>query len=403
MLNCGKWLLGTVNKDKILSMAEHLLIYEPRLGGHHLTWLRYITEDFLSVGMKLTLAVDLRSGSRHLIEQKFADLTDKIKIISAYAKDEKYKGGSRTASLCLCLQESAAQEVFMPNFDEIASATLRRAAFGIMPPQSLHRRLSGIYFRPRFMDNHYWPVGNMIKQLGFTRLCQGGWLNNLYLLDEYLIDHAADKWSDCRFHFLPDVWSGDYSHNQKTAREKLQVPADKFVYLNYGIGTRRKGLHLITKAMSNFELPEGAFLLCAGKIDDPELQRGVAELEKRGLARVINRYVSDEEEELCFAACNTVLLPYVKHFGSSGVLSRAAAAGKFVIVSDEGLIARRVREHNLGLLFKPEDVESLWNCIIEAFKINKNQKSSFQDSAYHYAESCSRAIFRTALSSCFTS
>ncbi len=381
---------------------KHLLIYEPRLGGHHLSWLRYVTEDFLSIGIKLTLAVDQRSDSQHLIEKKFIDLSDRIKVISAYSRDGKYRGGSKTASLCLCLQESGAQEVFMTNFDEIASATLRRAACGIMPPQSLRGRLSGIYFRPRFMDNCCRPLGNMIKQFGFTRLCRSGWLNNLYLLDEYLINRATDKWQGCNFHFLPDVWSGDYSHDQKLAREKLRVPANKFVYLNYGIGTRRKGLHLIIKAMLNFKLPTDIFLLCAGKItDDKELQKGVVELEKIGLARVINRYVSDEEEELCFAACDTVLLPYVKHFGSSGVLSRAAAAGKFVIASDEGLVARRVREHNLGLLFRSADVESLRNNILEAFKINKSQKILFKDSAHHYAESCSRSIFRTALSSCF--
>ena len=35
--------------------GEHLLIYEPRIEGHHLSWLRFITEDFLSAGLRLTL------------------------------------------------------------------------------------------------------------------------------------------------------------------------------------------------------------------------------------------------------------------------------------------------------------------------------------------------------------
>lgn len=380
-------------------MVQHLLIYEPRLGGHHLTWLRYVTEDFLSVGVRLTLAVDLRPASRELIENNFVDLSDKIKIISAYSEDGKYKGGSKTASLCLCLQESGAQEILMTNFDEIASSTLRRAAFGILPPKSLRGRLNGIYFRPRFMDSHFWPVGNIIKYLGFTKLCRGGWFNNLYLLDEYLIDRAKNKWRNCNFHFLPDVWSGNYSHDQKLARKKLQVPDDKFVYLNYGIGTRRKGLHLVIRAMLNFKLPEEAFLLSAGQIaDDKELQQGVAELEKRGLARVINRYVSDAEEELCFAACDTVLLPYVKHFGSSGVLSRAAAAGKFVIASDEGLVAKRVREHDLGLIFDSENGRSLEEVMAKGLLIGNEKKLLYERNCLNYASSCSRALYRQALS-----
>jgi glycosyltransferase involved in cell wall biosynthesis len=156
--------------------------------------------------------------------------------------------------------------------------------------------------------------------------------------------------------------------------------------------------------MLNFKMSEGAFLLCAGKIaDDKELQQGVLELEKRGLARVINRYVTDKEEELCFAACDAVLLPYVKHFGSSGVLSRAAAANKFVIASDEGLVAKRVKEKNLGLLFRSEKVESLRESMLKAIGLNKPQKISFENSARLYAKSCSRPVFRSALTSNFIS
>jgi len=384
-------------------MEKHLLIYEPRLGGHHLTWLRYVTEDFLHMGLKLTLAVDLRPSSRDLIENKLSDIADQITILSAYSQNGKYRGGSKTASLCLSLQDSRADDVFMTNFDEIASATLRRAACGIMPPNLLRGRINGIYFRPRFMEHHSWPAGNFVKYLGFNRLSRGGWIKNLYLLDEYIVDQAARTWPNCRFHFLPDVWSGDYSHDRKLSRNKLQIPEGKFVYLNYGIGTRRKGLHLIIRAMLNSRFPERAFLLCAGKIaDDRELQDGISELETRGLAKVINRYVTDQEEELCFAACDAVLLPYVKHFGSSGVLSRAAAAGKFVIASDQGLVAKRVREHRLGLLFRSEDANALYDSMMKAIDMDDNSNSSFYDATIRYSKSCSREHFRTAISSCFS-
>ncbi len=383
-----------------MSLTRHLLIYEPRLGGHHLTWLRYVTEDFLRLGLKLTLAVDLRPDSRKLIDDKFADLAAEITIISAYSKDRKYKGGSKIASLLLSMQESGANEVFLTNFDEIASAALRRAAIGIMPPQSLRGKINGIYFRPRFMDKCRTP-GNIIKGAGFTRLSENGWLNNIYLLDEYLLETAKNKWQRCNFHFLPDVWNGDYSHDRKRARRELKVPADKFVYLNYGIGTKRKGLHLIIKAMMNFKPSDNIFLLCAGKITNRKLRDGVIELERRGLARVLNRYVSDAEEELCFSASDAVLLPYVKHFGSSGVLSRAAAAGKFVIASDEGLVARRVREHDLGLLFNSGNVSSLRETLISVVHISQDKMDKYRINSRNFASSCSRKFFSQALRQSF--
>ena len=42
--------------------APHILVYEPRVEGHHLGYLKAITEDLLGAGFRLTLAVDRRPG-----------------------------------------------------------------------------------------------------------------------------------------------------------------------------------------------------------------------------------------------------------------------------------------------------------------------------------------------------
>jgi len=379
----------------------HLLLFEPRLGGHHLSWLRYVTEDLLTHGATLTLAVDLRPGAKKLIEEYLADLLSKVNMTSAYGGNGKYRGGSKMAALLECFIASSAEEIFMTNFDELASNTLRLAAFGVTPPKALRGKINGIYFRPRFMAHAFWPPGNIIKALGFRRLCRGQWFKNIYLLDEYLISKAHKNWYGPRFNFLPDVWNGNFSHDKHAARQALRIPPDKFVFLNYGIGTRRKGLHLVIRAMRQKKLPDNALLLCAGKIaDDKELLSGVTELEKKGIARLLNRYVSDIEEELCFAASDVILLPYVKHFGSSGVLSRAAAAGKLVIASDEELVARRVREHKLGVLFQSGSVNSLLQRMEQVMTFDKIKLSLYQEASHHYARSCSRKAFRRALSSC---
>ena len=381
----------------------NLLIFEPRLGGHHLTWLRYITEDFLSYGASLTLAVDLRPGADELIEKGLANLRHRVNIVSAYDKNGNYRGGSKMAALLECFINSGAEEVFITNFDEIASNTLRLAAFGLMPPKLLRGKINGIYFRPRFIANAFWPPGNTLKAFGFTRLCRGHWLKNIYLLDEQLISKARKTWQNPDFHFLPDVWYGDYLLNKLKAREKLGIPADKFVFLNYGIGTRRKGLHIVIQAMQRGKLPGNAILLCAGEICDDRLLAGLSELKNKGIAILLNRYISDEKEKLCFAASDIVLLPYVKHFGSSGVLSRAAAAGKPVIASDEGLVARRVREHHLGFLFQSGDPDLLLKDMKQTISSDTDKLASYQKAAKIYAESCSRPAFNKALSSCLIS
>jgi glycosyltransferase involved in cell wall biosynthesis len=140
------------------------------------------------------------------------------------------------------------------------------------------------------------------------------------------------------------------------------------------------------------------FLLCAGKIaDDREIRVGLETLVRTGRARVIDRYVSDQEEELSFAATDVVLLPYLQHFGSSGVLSRAAAAGKMVIASDEGLIARRIRAHELGLLFSSGNHHELAARMREARVLSEADLEKYKNSGLRYAATCSRPVFRKAL------
>ena len=60
-----------------------------------------------------------------------------------------------------------------------------------------------------------------------------------------------------------------------------------------------------------------------------------------------------------FAACDAVLLPYLGHQGTSGILSRAAGAGKPAIASDENLIGHVVRHYQMGLLFQSGNVPAL--------------------------------------------
>jgi hypothetical protein len=58
------------------------------------------------------------------------------------------------------------------------------------------------------------------------------------------------------------------SNVPKPARERLGIPDDKLVLLHYGIGTRRKGLHLVIQTMLSSTRPEGWHLLYAGQLAD---------------------------------------------------------------------------------------------------------------------------------------
>ena len=374
-----------------------ILIFEPGMVGHRLTWLRYITEDFLELGYKITWAVDFRPGAKDIIEEQLAAVLPKVSILSVYDEEGQWRGGSKLKSLEECQRISQAKQVFLNEFDEVASNLLRRAAMGLFPPHALKGRLSGVYFRPRFLTAPRRPIGNIIKAFGFRRLCEQGWFRHIYLMDEYLFSSQKNK-QEGLFYLLPDPWSEDYSLRSADARKALDIPLNKVVFLHYGMGDRRKGLHLVVEALEASAEDSWMFLLCAGKIShDRRLLEKLAVLERRGSAKLLNRYVSDEEERLCFCAADGVLLPYIHHYGSSGVLSRAAAAGKMVIVSDEGLLARRVRDHHLGLLFQTKNSRDLQRRMNDVVLLNQTERDHFREMALKYAETCSREAFREAL------
>lgn len=385
--------------------GRHILVFEPRTEGHHLTWLRYVVEDFLSAGHTLTLAIGYTDHTDGLYKAQLEDLLNKVAIISAYDTNLKFKGGTRINALGHCVNDCGAEQIFCNNLDDIASSMLRRSAIGILPPKVLKGKLSGVYFRPRFLANAAWPPGNLVKLIGFRRLLRQGWFFRICLMDEYLYQkHNNNTFSQNGMVLLPEPWSGDFSMDKKQARDSLGIGKDKFVFLQYGIGTRRKGLHLVIRTMLSKELPRQWHLLCAGQIKkDKEILNGLSKLQEAGRATVINRYVLKEEEQLFFTAADIILLPYIRHFGSSGVLSLAAAAGKMVIASNEGLIARRVEENKLGICFPSGNINGLKKAMIHAQKLLEQEPHRIEKHARLFAAKCDRQAFREVLTSIYKS
>jgi glycosyltransferase involved in cell wall biosynthesis len=377
---------------------KHLLLYEPRTEGHHLGWLRFLMEDLLSADCQLSLAVDLRAEARAKLEDHLSDLWPAVKIHSAYDSQGRRHEGGKARSVAFCLRQSGAEQVFLAAFDEIASFCWRRAFFGLLPPAELRGRMGGIYHRPRLFIAPWWSPNGLLKRIGFSRLLKSGWLAQLLFVDEFLTRELQTKFHGVPIYFLPDPCPQGDDLAGPDARRQLVVPLDKRVFLFYGTGSRRKGLHLAVEAMLGLPPEHNSFLLCAGQ-QNPEgdTARGLGQLVEQRRALLINRYVSVAEEKLCFAASDGVLLPYLNHFGASGVLSRAMAAGKMVIVSDEQLLGRLTRERGLGLLFPSGDAAALREQIRSASAMNPEQTATWQEAARRYAKHYSREAFRGAL------
>lgn len=384
--------------DQPDAAGSHVLVYEPRIEGHHPTWLRFIAEDLLSGGFTLTLAVDGRPAAQQVLQDSLGALLNRVTLLRAVEDDGRRLGGDAVHSVAWCLAKSGARRVFLGEFDEIASRMFRRAAVGLRPPAALQGRVGGIYHRPRFMAAPWWSPNRWLKQVGFRRLVRGGWLNPLVFLDEALQRERRAEFPDAPFFYLPNPCPAPYPGERGEARRRLGIPEERTVFLFYGGGYRRKGLHLAVEAFLGLPREHRAFLLVAGKQNpDSRTAAGIEELVRQQRALLLNRYVSSAEEALSFVASEVVLLPYIHHFGISAVLTQAVAAEKPVIASDEQLLGRETREHALGLLFPSGDVAALQACIAEATDLPAARREAFRAAAAAYARRHSRAAYRAAL------
>lgn len=378
-----------------MKKRKHILIFEPQIEGHHIFWVQLACETFLDLGYFVTIALDDRTpNARERISDQNNALLSQVSVMSLYNEEGKFLGGSKINALAECVKRSNADEVFCSTLDEFTSSCFRRAAIGFNPPKILKGKLSGVYQRPRPIDKTQDGLSNAVKRFGFKRLEKNGWFKHVFLFDEYLLSKKENK----NYHFLPDPWDGDYSMTQEEARKKLEIGKDRFVILHYGTASRRKGLHLLLDALDIGLLHDKVFLLVAGNItkNKEEIQRLQA-LEALGQAKVLNYYVSAAEEKICFCASDFIALPYISHYGSSGILSRAAAASRPVIASDYHILGRRVVEKGLGLVFENDNVESLSRVLGKAESLSKEDIVYFNKNLKDYAYGCSKEAFKEAL------
>src|SRR5664280_1783191 len=63
--------------------SVHVFIFEPRVDGHHIGYLKVITEELVGAGYRLTLAVNTNPEPYAQIRMAMADILGRVSIISA--------------------------------------------------------------------------------------------------------------------------------------------------------------------------------------------------------------------------------------------------------------------------------------------------------------------------------
>lgn len=177
-----------------------------------------------------------------------------------------------------------------------------------------------------------------------------------------------------RHHWLPDIFAGpdlepgaedEHDTWRRRLDDMLAARPERPVVVYTGWADPRRGYPDLLRLAVEVG---GVFLHCGDSLpaDDPEagetavLRRRLADAGCLMETGSYYRSAATAAEFLRRAPC--VVLPYRRHLGSSGAMLQALAAGRPVVVPEEGLMAWRVRCHGLGVTYPPGDVATMRRC-----------------------------------------
>lgn len=106
-----------------------------------------------------------------------------------------------------------------------------------------------------------------------------------------------------------------------------------------------------------------------------------------GMAKVYDYFVSEDEKPVLFGAADAVVLSYTRVFNStSSMLYEAAAYSVPVIASDNDPLGELVLRHNLGVVFKAEDVNSLMGAITRYLALPESERATMSTNCLVFAK-----------------
>lgn len=225
-------------------------------------------------------------------------------------------------------------------------------------------RLSGLAFR---VSHHHplhvteSPVGGRLRRLRKRTLLRHALRNRhvhaLFSSDPSVAAEVERLAPNARGVVLPDpVVVPRPSEAPAAVRAHYGVEAGRQVLLLFGMLSERKGALVLLEALRHLPA-DAARRLCvilAGPTSDdlrerlPEaVERVRAERPELQLLRH-DAFLHDPEVQALYLASDLVLVPYLRHVGTSSVLIRAAAAGRPVLGSDYSTMGIWIDQYRLG-------------------------------------------------------
>lgn len=354
------------------STALNLLVFELAVYGHHSTYIRYLTRDWLQRRSgQLSIVVSPQFLKEHAdLVHSTLKATDRINFIAISADEESqlvqptsFKTRTQRAfqQWDLICQYARSLKV-----DHCLILSLDFYQIPIALGQKAPCLISGIYFKPTLHYRnfaHYQPswkerLQQWRESWTSTKMLRNPKLHKVFCLDPFAIETLNQLHPVPKALHLPDpveLGQPDLAHTE-ALKQSLQIQPDRKIFLLFGEMTHRKGIYQVLEALTFLppHLCEKLCVLIVGRANAEDLmqiQMQVKVVCHTKPVQICEQYafVPAQDVQSYFQMADVVLAPYQKHVGMSGILLQAATAQKPVLSSNYGLMGEMVHRYGLGL------------------------------------------------------
>ena len=367
----------------MLQDHPHVVLFDLYAGGHHGQYLRQMVDYWARHAERGRLSV---AASARLL-QRHPEVTDAVEAapdgrVDLLPLDEpvRFYEQDRWGLIRSDLEHGrqARKVILKVRPDHLLFAYADHVqlslAFGLRGLGNT--RLSGIFFRPSF---HYPDLsevsvggesgrfGKLAKQVRLRAALRNPHLQTLFSLDPLAVPAIERLTNSTTVVPLADgIEPMEATASVEAVRKQFQIAPGRRLIFMFGALSERKGVLALLDAMAR--LPEATAkrtaLVLAGQADPAIRAKMYVMIQEARLARPVQINVEDyylPEYALhnLMHAADVIALPYQHHVGSSGVLVRAAAAGKPVVSDNYGLLGALVRQHRLGIALDATDPDAL--------------------------------------------
>lgn len=346
-------------------MNRKIAIFDPCDEGHHagyiLNFLRSLAEE--AEPADILLVVSDTFQSKHPDVVQFADkalpnqiswkpLSEKTSTSIREAGSPWKRGLLEWQAMTDALRYDRPDHLVLMYMDFM----LMPMAMGLKAPCDC----SGLVFR---QNKHYREkfgatmsasekVMSECKFICLQRALANPTLKRCLSLDPYLESVVTDEKLRAKIRHIPDpvrindLDAGLTVHRPYSSRTTLFL---------FGIISKRKGFGQFLKAAAKLspKTLERLDFWLVGPSNEEDAEAEISEASQvltdfGAIVRREDRFVRESEIQGYFNQSQIVVAPYIRHFGMSAVIVRAAAAGKPIIASDFGLMGHTVRANELG-------------------------------------------------------